>query len=199
MLGIEANQKIRQGLADEAFPDRQMNASGTQSFDVGQLGVKGFIEPQLLRVMLDQQHPGVRQLDIAPPVLDQADAHIGFQLGDLPAHRGYRDAKTVRGRTHRAQFGGLIEIAEIQVLHEARSSKTAGQSRSMAYLASVAEIQRSTPCSRMVRGMLPPSKIWSWKARKSNRVPNSSSARRRSSRILSSPSLYESAWPGYAT
>ena len=65
MLGIEANQQIRQGLPNEALADRQMDAPGAQPLDIGQLGIEGLIEAQLLRVMLDQQLPGLGQLDVA--------------------------------------------------------------------------------------------------------------------------------------
>src|SRR5580692_2044446 len=123
MLGIEANRQMRQGLPDEALADRQMDAPGAQALDIGQLGIEGLIEAQLLRVMLDQQLPGLGQLDIATPVLDQADADVGLELGDLAAYRGHRHAETVRSRAHRTELRGFIEIAEIQVLH-AKPSNT---------------------------------------------------------------------------
>ena len=111
--------------------------------------------------MLDQQLAGLRQLDVAPAVLDEGEPDFRFELRDLAAHRRYGDAQAVGGCAHRTQLGSFVEIAEVQVLQVLRPSSFEHGHPSMDYLARVAEIQRSTLSSSMVRGMLPPSNIWS--------------------------------------
>ena len=52
-------------------------------------------------------------------------------------------------------------------------------------------------CSSTVSGTEPWANIAAWNSRKSKSSPNICVARARSSLILISPSLYDSAWPGH--
>src|ERR1700761_4904011 len=161
MLRVEAHQHVGKRLADEPLAHGQQDTSGAQALDVGQLRLEHFIEAQLVRIVLDQQLARLGQLDVAPPVLEEGEPDFRLELRDLAAHGRYGDAQAIGRCAHGAQLGGFIEIAEVQVLQVLWPSSFEHGPASMDYLARAAEIQRSILSSSMVRGMLPPSNIWS--------------------------------------